>query len=408
MRIALVHNEYQHTGGEDTVVAQESRMLRANGHEVIEYRRSNSELEHLTFGERLTLPASIIWGKRGMASFRETLRKARPDLVHVHNTFVRISPGVYNVCKSEGLPVVQTLHNYRLLCPRADFFRDSRVCEECLGKQVAWSGIAHGCYHDSKIQSAAVAAMLTVHRLRSTWRNEVDAYIALTEFGRRKFIQGGLPAERIHVRPNCVTPDPGSSQGRGDYALFLGRFNPLVRMDILLGAWKGVPDLPLKVVGTAESPRQTEELQSRHAGVHNVDWLGWKPREAALGLLKGALLVVVPSPWYEGFPMVIAEAFACGVPVIASRLGAMAEIVNDGHTGLLFDAGDSADLARKVHWASAHRGAMEAMGMHAREDYESRYTERASYARLMEIYDCAIKANRHGADGSDRTMREAI
>lgn len=392
MKIVLVHNSYQQPGGEDVVVAQEAALLRRAGHEVVEYRRSNHALESLGLGGKLTLPLRLIWADDAAQELAALLRRVQPDVVHCHNTFAMISPAAYYVCQRLGVPVVQTLHNYRLHCLRADFFRAGRVCEACLGKRLPWPGIVHGCYRGSRLQTAGVAAMLTVHRWWQTWETQVDVYIALTEFARQKLIQGGLPAEKIVLKPNFVSPDPGRRQGIGDYALFVGRCVPAKKICTLLEAWQRVDTVPLKLVGSGLEADTMRQL-IRQYRVENVEFLGQRSRDEVFALMKQARFVVFPSEWYETFGMVLVEAFACGVPVIASRIGAIEEVVDAGQTGLLFNPGDAAHLAAQVRWAIDHPEALVSMGQKARQVYEAKYTAPQNYTMLLDIYTRAIKEN---------------
>ncbi len=390
MKVLMVHNSYQQPGGEDVVVTQEAALLRHAGHEVIEYRRSNHEIAALGLGGKLTLPVRLSWAGDAAWDLAALLRRAQPDVAHFHNTFMMISPAAYYVCQQLGVPVVQTLHNYRLHCPRADFFRDGQVCEDCLGKTLPWPGIVHGCYRGSRLQTAGVAAMLTVHRWLKTWETQVDLYIALTEFARQKCIQGGLPAEKIVLKPNFVSPDPGLRRSIGDYALFVGRCVPEKKIFTLLEAWKHLRAMPLKLVGSGLEPDKVRQMIQQYR-LENVEFLGQRPREEVFALMKQARFVVFPSEWYETFGMVLIEAFACGVPVIASRLGAIGEIVDAGHTGLLFNPGDPVDLAAQVRWAMDHPESLIAMGQKARQVYEEKYTPAKNYALLLDIYRRAVR-----------------
>ncbi|MGB2959028.1 MAG: glycosyltransferase family 4 protein [Bacteroidota bacterium] len=393
MKIVVVHNEYRTPGGEDVVVAQEVALLQKHGHEVLEYRRSNRELDELRFRDKLSLPKRVIWAGSEIGPLEQLLRQTRPDLVHVHNTFMMISPRVHHLCKAFGLPVVQTLHNYRLLCPRADFFRFDRVCEECLGKSLPWPAIAYGCYRRSRAQSGVVAALLATHRWLGTWARNVDLFIAPTEFARQKFIQGGLPEEKLVVKPNFLMPDPGESPGDGKYAIFVGRFSPEKGVDTLLDAWGMTPGIELKMVGGNGLAAIAGRARRNQGALSGVERVGWRSRAEVLELIKGALFLVFPSEWFETFGLVIIEAFASGIPVVASRLGCMMEIVKEGETGLLFSPGDAIDLAAKVRWAMDHPGKLRSMGKNARQEFERKYTEGQNYDELMAIYDRAMEEN---------------
>ena len=385
-----MHNFYQQPGGEDVVFAAEAALLRQNGHDVVEYREDN---RRITGMNRIAVAARTVWSHQTQHRLRQVLRDIRCDVAHFHNTFPLISPSAYSACREARVPVVQTLHNYRVLCPAATFFRDQRVCEDCLGKTPPWPSVLHACYRNSHVHTAMAAMMLTVHRWLKTWQVQVDMYIALTEFSRRKFIQGGLPREKIVVKPNFVSPDPGGREGKGEYALFVGRLSGEKGVHILLRAWNKLRDIPLQIIG--DGPLLEEAtLVVRTYGLRAVDLLGRLPRQEVLALMKRAGLLIFPSELYEGFPVTLAEAFACGVPVIVSRLGAMAEIVDDGHTGLLFNPGDSEDLAAKVRWAMDHPNAMGRMGENARQVYEDKYTPERNYQMLLDIYEQAIRGSR--------------
>ena len=397
MKILLVHNRYQQPGGEDTSALTEEGVLRAAGHGVVEYVRRNDEIKDYGLGSKATLPPRTIWGWDSYREIKTLLARERPDLAHFHNTFPLISPAAYYACREAGVPVVQTLHNYRLLCPAAAFLRRGSVCEECLDHGL-WRGVLHGCYHNSRAETSAVALMLAVHRWLGTWTRLVDCYIALTEFGRQKFIEGGFPAEKIRVKPTLVHPDPGAREGRGEYVLFVGRLSEEKGLRTLLTAWGRLSDcIPLEIVGDGPlRPSLQNEAQRRM--MRSIQFRGWMSRDRTVAATKQACFLVFPSEWYEGFPRAIAEALACGVPVICSRLGAMEEIVEDGRTGLHFTPGNADDLAAKVDWAWTHPKEMEAMGRAARAEYETKYTAERNYLMLMEIYQKVLGARGQALD----------
>jgi glycosyltransferase involved in cell wall biosynthesis len=391
MKIAVIHNTYQRPGGEDVVVAAECSLLQERGHEVVSYRRSNHELEQMSKPRQFLLVRDIVYSEDSKRDIRDLLQKVEPDLVHVHNTFMMISPSIYEACREMGVPVVQTLHNFRLLCPAWTLARNGEVCEECVDRGL-WRGVLHGCYRDSHLMTAAVALMLQVHRYRETWNEQVDGYVALSDFARRKFIEGGLPAGRIHVKPNFVFPDPGERGKPGDFALFVGRLSSEKGISTLLAAWERLRNkIPLMVVG--EGPlRESLEAEAAARNLRDVTFRGWLPAEEARVAMKNAAFTIVPSVWYEGFPMSIAESFACGTPVLCSCLGSMQEIVDNHRTGLHFAAGDAEDLAARVEWAWAHPSRLAAMGKEARRQYETSYTPERNYARLMQIYEATMRA----------------
>ena len=392
MKIAIVHNNYQQPGGEDVVVAEETRLLESHGHNVVSYRRSNHEFDDMSSARKLIQITNVIHSRSSKNDIQALIRREKPDVVHVHNTFLMISPSAYKACRDEGVPVVQTLHNYRLICPGATLSRAGVVCEECIHGNF-WSGIRHGCYRNSSSMTSVVAAMLKFHQLQGTWKESVDGYVALSEFARAKFMQGGLPADKIHVKPNFVGSDPGPKDGAGEFALFVGRLVPEKGAEVLLSAWKQLKNAPkLTIIGDGPS---RNALQSQIESVHlrNVQIMPWMPRNEVIEAIKKARVLIVPSTWYEGFPMTIVEAFACGTPVICSSLGAMQEIVSDECTGLHFNPGDPLDLAEKVESLMGNPQRVAAMGHAARREFEECYTSQKNYLSLMNIYERAISAH---------------
>ncbi len=386
MKILLVHNTYQHPGGEDTVFAREAALLREHGHAVLAYTRSNAEVRDFSPAARALLPLRMIWARDAVRDLRTLIAAEKPDVAHFHNTHFMISPAAYTACRAAGVPVVQTLHNPRLLCPAATFTRNERACQDCLGKTPPWPGILHGCYRNSRLQTAAVAAMLTVHRWRKTWATHVACYVVFTEFYWQQFIEGGLPADRLVVKPHFVAPDPLPREHElGDYALYVGRLEAVKGVRVLLAAWEQIGAIPLKIRG--EGPL-AGEVGARAASLETVEIVERLSPEALIQLVKGARFLVWPSlGYYETFGLVAVEAFACGVPVIASRTGVMAEIVTDGVTGMHVTPGDPADLAAKVRWAWDHPAEMVEMGRAARREYEQKYTAERNYAQLLRIYE---------------------
>jgi glycosyltransferase involved in cell wall biosynthesis len=386
MKILSVHNAYRQPGGEDQVFAQEAGLLRSHGHQVVLYAASNDQVNGVN---PLVLLGNTIWNRRVHRELQALMQREQPDVVHVHNTFPVISPAVYYAAGEAGIPVVQTLHNYRLLCPTATLFRAGRVCEDCLGRALPWPGVLHGCYRGSRPATAAAAAMLAIHKYKQTWSEAVSAYIALTDFARDKFIQGGLPADKIFVKPNFLEADPGMGDGMGEaagnYALFAGRLTAEKGISTLLEAWRKLgAELPLQIAGDGPMAPEVERAAGESG---QVRWLKWLPRAEILLKMKDASLLVLPSTWYEGFPMILAEAFAIGLPVIASDVGSLSSIVDHRRTGLHFAAGCSSDLVDQVRWWRAHPGEAALMRTQARQEYEGKYTGATNYAQLIDIYE---------------------
>jgi len=387
LNILSLHNYYQQPGGEDQVFAAEASLLREKGHQVAHYTLGNDQIAHMRW---LGLARTTLWNDAVYKELRTLIRQLRPQLVHVHNTFPLLSPSAYYAAKAERVPVVQTLHNYRLLCLNGLFFRDGRVCEDCRSRWVPWPGVLHACYHQSQIMSGGVAAMLTLHRILRTWTRAVDVYIALSEFAKSRFLAGGIPADKIIVKPNFLHPDPGMGMEREQFALFVGRLSTEKGIDTLLRASAQLPNIHLKIAGDGPLMRhskRTLEVQR----LEHINMLGLQPHETVMGLIKRARVLIFPSECYESFPTVIMEAFACGTPVIASRLGVASEVVQDGQTGMHFEPRDAMDLAAKMEWCSTHPKQTIEMGGQARRVFEKKYTAMENYQALIGIYEATAQ-----------------
>ncbi|MRW89954.1 glycosyltransferase [Duganella sp. FT80W] len=381
MRVLIVHNRYQLRGGEDVVAEAEAALLRANGVEVQVYQRSNDELRDMSAAQAAL---STIWSRRAAREIADLCQQRRPDLIHFHNTFPLVSAAPYWTAAARGIPVVQTLHNFRLLCPQAMLLRDGRPCHDCVGR-LPWRAVAHRCYRDSLLQSGVAAGALVAHRLLGSYRHRVQAYIALSQFSRLQYLAGGLPPQRLHVKPNFV-PDHAASQQQQqqqqrDGGLFVGRLSAekgvatLIAASALLGQHAG----PLRVVGDgplAEAVAQAAQL----------DYLGPRSAPQVQDLMRGSSFLVAPSTCLETFGLAAVEAFAAGLPVIASGHGGLGELIQDGVTGLHVRPGDAADLASAIGWARRHPAAMLAMGRAARARYLEHYTPQRNFALLHAIY----------------------
>jgi len=389
MHILLAHNRYQQTGGEESAYAAELALLLQHGHTVTEFLEDNRRIPAMN---RLALAAQTVWSRPAFRTLSGIIKRDRPDVAYFFNTFPLFSPSVYFACRENSVPVVQGLHNYRLLCPSAEFFRSGRVCQECLGKTPPWPGVVYKCYRGSRAQTAVTACMIAVHRWLRTWRNKVDGYIAPTEFLRNKYIEGGFSPEKIFVKPHFIMTDPGRRENPGDYAVYAGRLSQEKGIRTLLKSWQMMESRPLKILGGGplESEIRTAITERR---LSNTEFLEQVPRERVAAILKSARFLVFPSECFESFGLSIIEAFACGVPVIASRLGAMAELVSDHRTGLLFFPGDHADLRDKIEWAWNHPQEIAGMGDEARREFEEKYPPGKNYQQLMKIFADAIRQN---------------
>ena len=391
-RILIAHNRYQIRGGEDTVVDGEATALARAGCQVETVFVENDTIRGPV--SRLRTAVETARAPGGIAHVLRAVRDFRPDLVHVHNTFPLISPAVHAAIRAAGPATVQTLHNYRMMCAGGQLLRDGRPCEDCI-EATPYNAARHGCYRGSRLGSLAVARMIDHHRRSGTWARDVDIVIALTAFARDRFVRAGIPAERIVVKPNGLAdPGPVVEAGRGGF-LFVGRLSPEKGLSVLAAA---AARAALRVDVVGEGPM-------RDAVVAAAPWLtarGAMPSSAVQALIARADALVVPSLWYEGLPMVIVEAFAAGTPVIASRIGALAELVADGETGLLVEPGDPADLARALAHLAADPAATRRMGRAARAVYERRWSEPVTTASLLSVYDTAL-ASRARTYARDRT-----
>jgi glycosyltransferase involved in cell wall biosynthesis len=395
MRILKIHNRYRNAGGEDESVAASLALLRDKGHEVRLLEADNRNISGGLRLLRIGLEATYSFPARRRVA--AALAEFRPDVVHVHNFFPLFSPAVYDACWRAGVPVVQTLHNYRLICPNGLLFRNSRFCTDCVGRRLLWPGVWHACYRDSHLASAAVANLIGVHRLLGTWRRKVALFIALTEFQRDQMVAGGLPAAKIVVKPNFVYPDFGVGPGGREYALYVGRLSPEKGIHVLLEAWQQlrVP-LQLRVVG--DGPLRAE-LQRVAAQDPRIQWLGFQSLPEVCRLMRQSFAVLLPSICPETFGRTIVEAYASGVPAITSDLGGQASLVKDGVTGRLFRTGTTTDLVRVITSLFHDTGAWDAMRRAARAEFETHFTADQNYQQMMAVYQQAIgpAAKRGGA-----------
>jgi len=379
--VCLAHSFYRDPGGEDVVFLAERDVLLSHGIAVQEFTQDNREFEHLT---RWRQASRLVWNQPIRRGVRHTLRRTKAQLLHCHNIFPAISPSIYAAAADVGIPVVQTLHNFRLLCANPALFRDGKVCELCLPRPFGWPGIVHACYRGSHVASAVLASMTGLHWLRGTWQESVTTYIALTEFSRQKFIEGGLPGNRIVVKPNFVS-DPGFVSDVGTYALFVGRLSPEKGLHTLLQAWKELGGkIPLQIAGGGPLSQVMTSLPE------SVTWHGRVGREDVRKLMAGARLLVFPSECYENFPLVLIEAFAAGLPVIASDHGAAVSIVAHGETGLRFRPGDWQDLVRRVTELWDNRTRLKDMRLAARREYVQKYAPEVNFRLLVRIYENAV------------------
>ncbi len=387
MKILIVHNYYQRPGGEDDVVKNESELLQRHGHEVKIFAATNDKIQNAV--DRLRVAWMATYSHEAHRQVAREIAAFAPDVVHVHNYFPVLSPSVYDACRDAGVPVVQTLHNYRLICIGAQLTRNAKPCELCIHGQHHW-GVIHKCYRNSALASAAGVRMIVTHNRRGTWNDKVQRYITPSHFMKGKFVEAGFPSEKVFVKPNFVPETHGladiDDQPERDGALFAARFSQEKGIDTLLRAWRGL-DVPLHAIGNGPL---VDQMQAAASDVITVQ--DWVPLPELIAAMQRSEFLVMPSTWYEGFPVTLTLCFASGLPVIASRLGAMAEVVEDGRTGLHFTTDDADDLAAKVRWAREHPDEMREMGRNAWRIYKEKYSSERNYELLIQVYEEAIGA----------------
>lgn len=405
--IMVVHARYQQRAGEDAEVDAEIDNLRSHGHDVIRFIVDNRSIQPAGVGAKARVAVETVWSRRAARQLEATAREARPAVAHVHNTFPLLSPAIYRPLDQSGAAIVQSIHNYRAVCASANLFRDGHDCTDCVGRRFAWPAIVHGCYRDSPAQSAVVAASQAASRVSGAWERSVDRFIAPSRAVADALAGRAVPADRIAIKPNFLagSPSVGPAGDRPDAYLFAGRLAPEKGVLTIAAAWAALGD-SAAVGRIAGSGPLDGEVADAAAADRRLVPLGALDRPAMSDELGRARAVIFPSVWREPFGLVVIEAFASGTPVIAARIGAPADLVEDGVTGLLFDPGDAADLADRIRWASAHPAEMAAMGGRARDAYEQRYSAEVNYRQLAQVYRDAIAHRR--ARGGETVAGETV
>lgn len=364
-------------------------MLQDYGHEVEVFVRHSDNIR--SKGELGKVIGGIVtpWNFQMIHAIKRTVRRFCPDVVHIHNTFPLISPSIFHAIGSY-FPRVMTLHNYRLFCPAGIPMRDGKICIDCLRERTPLPALYYGCYRDSHVSTIPLAISVALHRALGTWTQQVEAFIALSDFQRNLMSSAGLPLTKVHVKPNFFPgiPEVMAWRERHGYVVFVGRLSREKGLICLLQAWAGWgPSAPeLRIVGDGNL-RPTLEKMASGLPVH---FLGQMPAAAAQAQIAGANLLVLPSECFEGFPMVVPEAFAFGTPVAVSNLGPLPSIVASGENGLVFEPSAPHSLLEVVQSAWQTPGLLERIGKHARAEFEEKYTEDANYSRLIKIYESAI------------------
>ena len=380
--VLIVHNYYQIPGGEDTVVANEKDMLESRGHKVILYTRNNLELKELGIKQKVLLPFTTVYNLRTYQEIRRIIKEKKVDIVHVHNTLNLISPSVYYAAFSMKVPVVQTVHNFRLLCPNAIFYRNHHICEDCITKGLACA-VQHNCYRDSKLQTLAYVISIKIHRIIKTYAKL--HYICLTEFNKQKLLNlKQIQKDRIFIKPNFVTSvrEFVPKEERKEYVIFAGRLDKLKGVDLLLKAWRKMSDSAPKLFICGIGPMEKwckKFIEKNHI---NAEMLGFVPNTEVRKLIAYSRALIFPTQLYEGFPMSIVEAFSVGTPVISSDIGNAGNVVIEGISGCKFQKDSVNELINAIHRLES----MDFIYDSTFKNYSDKYTEDINYKTLMCIY----------------------
>ena len=387
MRIVICHNYFRERGGEDQVFEDELELLTSHGHDVATFVKRNTDLSGLipTIKTAIGTP----WNRGASAELEDLVRKTKAEIVHFHNWVPQISPAGFYAARNAGAAVVQTLHNYRWVCPKGILFRDGSLCEDCVGKRVPWPAVLHSCYHASMVGSLFVGAAIGLHNAIETPARAIDAFIAPGQFIKQKMTAAGIPGDRIYIKSNFLPVDPGPGTGDGGYAMYLGRLSPEKKIDTLLAAWERLDGtIPLKISGDGPLRPVVEAAARRDP---SIDYLGFAPNEALDGLLGSARVLVFTSGTYEAQPLTILESCAKGTPVIVARMGAMEELVEDTKTGWHFNPNDSDDLARVVAEVFEPSIDLAPIRKAVHGNYLEQFTPGPNHERAMEVYEAAIR-----------------
>nr|MBN1228229.1 glycosyltransferase [Anaerolineae bacterium] len=396
MRILICHNYYRDRSGEASVVKNEMRLLQEQGHVVDLFTADNAEVNPSGIINQARAGLNAISNGRTAAQIRQLLATKQYDVAHVHNTWLVMSPSVYRALWQAGIPVVKTVHNYRWLCPTANFYRDGRVCHDCTEKPC---GLLHAvknrCYHDSTGMSAIAAGRLLVNRdLLRTFHRFIDVIVVQNDFVKKQLISRGFPAEKMMVKGNFVHRPQVDTHQRLDHMVFFGRLAEEKGLDTLLDAAE-MTGVRLHIFGQGPiSERVAAQVEERFGHSGRVRFRGYAPYDELVETIATAQATIFPSEWYESFPITITESMAYGKPLIASNLGAMSVIIRDGYNGLHFEAGNAHSLAEKIRWFQSDPHLQEKLCAGARETYKTTMTPEVNYTRLMEIYDRAVRVRR--------------
>lgn len=369
----------------------EVQLLKDRGHEVLTYQKSNDEINGRSVWSKTHHLLHLHWNQETYLELTGIIKEFQPEIAHFHNTFFMMTPSVYYACHDQKIPIIQSLHNFRMMCCNALFLRNNKPCEDCLTYS-HMRGIMHGCYKNSRILSALVTKMNQYHKKRKTWECIINGYIVGSEFTKSKYVAYGIDEDKIFVKPNCLYPEPEneSIEANSRYSLYVGRLDVEKGIEALLEAWDKITDYKLMVAGAGPMKETVERAAQNN---HNIEYLGLLDQQKVQALIRTAQFVIVPSVCYENFPRVIAESFAFQTPVLTSRLGSLSEIIKEGETGEFIDEMNSSKMASKINQMFADEAHLEAMGLNARKYYEEHFSSEVIHNDLTNIYSKIIINN---------------
>ena len=386
MRILLIHNSYQQRGGEDTVFESEYNLLSERGNDVEKILFDNKAIASL--GDTIMTGFKNIFNPNSARIIEEKIISFKPEVIHTHNFFPLISPSVFFVAKKHKIPILMTLHNYRLICSNAILYRDGHICEDCVKKIIPLNGIIHKCYHNSVVQTTAVTLMTSFHKIAGTWKNKIDKYIALTEFGRDKILNSSLKLseDQVVVKQNFVEDFGDGNNNREEFFVFIGRIIENKGIETLLESLKHF-NYKIKIIGDGPLRSRIEDAALQNK---NIEYLGFRDKNFIINTLKKTRGLLFPSLWYEGLPMTVLEAFSTGTPVIGSNIGSLQLLIKDNYNGFHFRPGDAKDLAARIKYLSDNEQQLKHLYVNARNTYLEKYTPEKNYEQLINIYSEVI------------------
>lgn len=387
MKILLLHNYFSFTGGEDVYHDSLKTLLTAKGNEIIEFTRDSKDIGESIFS-RLLVSQRAFWNGNVYRRLSEIILKEKPKIAHFNNIFPLITPSAYHICNKLGIPIVQTVHDYRYICQGAQLFRNHRICDLCVHKHILPYPILYKCYHRSRSASLIFDTSFQFHRIIKSF-DGINKFIFPSNFSRNYFLKhSDIPERKAIVVPYFTGADKnaGNHTVKKDYFLFVGRLSEEKGIKELLDVFSSLPKYKLVVIGDGPLRKQVDQYKK----YKNIVIRGFLSRKVISNYMRDALAVVIPSLWFEVSPLVLIEAYANKTPVIVPEFGAFQEAVRERETGLFYRQYDFADLKSKIVFAYEHKSLMLKMGQNALGEYMTRYTPRKHYQMLMKVYRSLI------------------